>query len=257
MTPIPELRAESTRMSWRAALHALQRLLRDPDDTARAIEVILAIGARDFERFLRRFATTSAGQALLAERPSLAAALVDRAALERMHPDSLGRAYLAYLGATGFRTTGLIELQAETRRGWEQQHGLPPLDPVRAWFADRVGLTHDLAHVLTGYGTDDVGEATLLAFTQGQIGGRANGLLTAGALLEVFRAAGFRWLPYVGRAYLRGRRAVLLVTLPWEELLPLRVATVRRLAKLDQPGEAHPAGILHSRRLAAGGLELI
>jgi ubiquinone biosynthesis protein COQ4 len=256
VTPIPELPAASRRMRWRAALRALKRLLRDPDDTARAVEVILAIGVRDFERALRRFAATGAGRALLEERPLLTAALSDRPALERMHPDSLGRAYLAYLEATGFCTTGLIELQRETRRRWEQEHGVAPLDPVRAWFADRTGLIHDLSHIVTGYGTDDVGEATLLAFTQGQTGGRANGLLTTGALFEVFRSVGPRWLPYVARAYVRGRRAVSLFGLPWEELLPLRVATVRRLAELEMPEEAHPAGILRGRRLAAGGLEL-
>ena len=251
MTPIPAVPAEATRMRWRVALQSLQRLLRDPDDTARAVEVILAIGARDFERALRRFAATSAGQALLAERPSLAAALSDRSALERMHPDSLGRAYLAYLADTGFHTTGLIDLQHETRRRWEAKHGLPRLDPVRSWFADRVGLVHDLSHVVTGYGTDDVGEATLLAFTHGQTGGRANGLLTTGAFFEVFRSRGRSWASYVMRAYLRGRRAVSLVALPWEELLPLRLVTVRRLAKLGQPEEAHPGGILRGRRFHA------
>ena len=252
MTAIPELSAEATRMRWRAALQALRKLLRDPDDTAQAFEVILAIGSREFERSIARFAASGAGRALLAERPSLAAALGDRAALERMQPDSLGRAYLAYLDATGFRPTGLIELQSETRRRWHEQHGLPPFDPVRSWFADRAALIHDLSHVVTGYGTDDLGEATLLAFSQAQFGGRGNALLTAGAFFEVFRSLGLRWLPYVARAYLRGRRAVSLYDLPWEELLPLRLTTVRRLAGLDLPEEAHPNGIWRGRRTPAG-----
>src|SRR5262249_49496011 len=143
-----------------------------------------------------------------------------------------------------------------TRRRWQEKHGLPPLDPVRAWFADRVGLVHDLAHVVTGYGTDDIGEATLLAFSQGQNGGRANGLLTTGAFLEVFRSRGRPWLSYVLRPYLRGRRALLLVALPWEELLPVRLSTVRRIAQLGQPDEAHPGGILRGQRFHASPAEV-
>ena len=256
MTAIPLRSAQASRMRWRTALGALQALLPDPDDTARAVDVILAIGGRDFERTLRRFAASPAGRALLAEQPSLAGALSDQAALTRMPPDSLGRAYLDYLADTGFRTTGLIDLQHETRRRWQAQHGLPPLDPVRSWFADRIGLVHDLAHVVTGYGTDDLGEATLLAFSQGQSGGRANALLTAGAFFEVFRSRGRPWLRYVTRAYRRGRRAQSLVALPWEEMLPMRLSTVRRLAGLGQPEEAHPGGIWRGQRFHKTGRQV-
>jgi ubiquinone biosynthesis protein COQ4 len=95
------------RLRWRRALRSLRALLADPDDTAKAIEVSLAIGARDFERSFQRFATSPDGRALLAERPSLAEELSDRASLEQMSADSLGRAYLDYLDRNGFRATGL------------------------------------------------------------------------------------------------------------------------------------------------------
>jgi ubiquinone biosynthesis protein COQ4 len=243
MTPLPPLR-------WRRALRALRELLADPDDTAKAIEVTLAIGARDFERGFQRFAASPEGRALLAERPSLAAALADRAALERMSPESFGRAYLDYLDRNGFRATGLLELQLEVQRRWEREEGYPVIDPVRAWYRDRAILAHDLFHVVTGYGTDDLGEATLLAFSQAQLGGRANGLLTAGAAFEVLRVLGLPWLLYQYRAWRRGRRAVQLVALPWEELLPLRLATVRRIARVGEPEETHAQGVMTGRRLA-------
>jgi ubiquinone biosynthesis protein COQ4 len=261
MTPIatPEispLPAGFTKMRWRRGFRALRALLRDPDDTAKAIDVSFAIGTRDFERSFQRFVSSGAGRVLLAERPSLADALSDRTVLARMHPDSLGRAYLEYLDENGFRAMGLVELEHETQARWEREDGLPSLDPLRIWFRDRVTLAHDLSHVVTGYGTDDLGEATLLAFSQAQLGGRANGLLTAGAALEVFRMLGFRWVSYALRAWRRGWRAASLVALPWEELLPLRLATVRRLARLGAPEEAHPTGILRGRRLADGAVQL-
>ena len=248
---VPEIPAAPpgfARMDWRRAFSALQALLSDPDDTAKALEVNLAIGRRDFERSFQRFAASSAGRTLLAERPSLATALSDRAALERMSRESLGRAYLEYLDCNGFSATGLVELEHETVSRWERESGLPVSDWARAWFRERLILTHDLAHVVTGYGTDNAGEATLLVFSQAQLGGRGNGLLTTGATFEMLRYWGPSYLGYAFRVWRRGRQAKCLVALPWEELLPLRLATVRRIAGLDTPEEAHPSGVLRLRR---------
>ncbi|MEM8617426.1 MAG: Coq4 family protein, partial [Pseudomonadota bacterium] len=39
------------------------------------------------------------------------------------------------------------------------------------WYINRLRDTHDLDHVLTGYGRDALGEASLLGFSHGQHGG--------------------------------------------------------------------------------------
>lgn len=239
---LPPLPAQP-RVRWRQAWRALRALIADPDDTAKAIDVVYALGRREFDRSLRRTARTSHGRRLLVERPSLAAALSDHAALQQLPDGSLGRAYLAYLERTGFAPLGLVELQAGVQARWEREGGVPPIDPLRAWFRDRTLLVHDLMHVVTGYGTDDVGEATLLGFTLAQVGGRAQAFLTLGAFLETWRHLGRGWPAYALRAYRRGRRAVSLVGLPWEELLPMRLDTVRSLLRVQAPDEAHPGGI--------------
>ena len=237
--PDPPLRQP---LRWRRAWRSLRALLADSDDTAKAIDLTYAIGQGDFERSFQRFAATPCGRRLLETRPALAAALSDRDALERMPEGSLGRAYLAYLDRNGFRATGLVALERGVRERWERDEGVPALDPYRAWFRDRFMLIHDLFHVVTDYGTDDVGEATMLAFSLAQMGGRANALLTAGAAVEVWRTLGARWFPYLFRAWLRGRRASL-TTLPWEELLALPLDTVRELARVEPSEKAHPRGI--------------
>jgi len=107
-------------------------------------------------------------------------------------------------------------------------------------------LVHDLFHVVTDYGTDDVGEATMLVFTLAQTGGRANALLTAGAIVQVWRSLGVRWLGYVVQAWRRGRRAALMA-LPWEELLPLPLDTVRRMGRVEPSARAHPGGIWRAK----------
>ena len=40
-------------------------------------------------------------------------------------------------------------------------------DAEHEWFYDRINVMHDLWHVLTGYGTDELGEAALIAFSSG------------------------------------------------------------------------------------------
>jgi ubiquinone biosynthesis protein COQ4 len=231
-------------LRWRRALSEVRALIREPEETDHAMHLVYALGAREFERNFLRFTASPSGAALLAERPSLLAALSDRASLAKLPEASLGRAYLAYLAANGFAPGGLLEVQERVRAHWEGEQGIPALDPLRTWFRERTLLTHDLFHVLSDYGTDELGEATLLAFTLAQLGGRAQALLTLGAALEVWRTLGWRWLAYDYRAWQRGRRAIWLVALPWEELLPLRLETVRRLAGVVEASDVHPRGVL-------------
>lgn len=228
---------------WRRASRSIRALLDDPDDTARAIDVFYAIGGGDFERRVRRVLADPEGRRLLAERPSLLDALCDRDRLEALPVGSLGREYLAYLDANGFEPDGLVMLQRQVQRRWEGE-GTPPLDPTRAWFRERLQLLHDVSHLVTGYGTDGLGEGALLCFDLGLHRQRAGALLVVGAQLEVVRTKlGPRWLSYAIAAWRRGRRADNLDVLPWERLLPLPLASVRRLARVDEPGAAHPGGI--------------
>jgi ubiquinone biosynthesis protein COQ4 len=243
--PVPPP-AQPTR--WRRALSEFRALIADPADTDRAIHFVYALGMREFERNFQRFAASKGGHALLAARPSLLAALSDRDSLARLPEGSFGRAYLVYLESNGFAPDGLLKVQNRVQAHWEREEGIPPLDPLRSWFRDRTLLAHDLFHVLTDYGTDEIGEATLLAFSLAQFGGRGQALLTFGAALEVWRTLGWPWLVYDFWAWRRGMRSAGLVALPWEELLPLHLDTVRRLASVGEARDIHPGGVLRGSR---------
>jgi ubiquinone biosynthesis protein COQ4 len=236
--------ARSMNTNWGRAVRALRALLDHPDETHRAMELTLHIGAASFERNFQRFVQSPVGSALIRERPSLPEAVANRAALERMPPDSFGRAYLAYLDANGFHPTAIVDLQHQTEQRWMAETGEPPLDPLRRWFSDRFLIGHDLFHVVTGYGTDSIGEATLLAFCLAQQGGRPGALLTFGAAAKLWQKRGWPWLRYDLRAWRRGRRAAWLPGQPWEELLPLRLEIVRDLLAIEPEATAHPGGIL-------------
>jgi len=236
--------ARSMKTDWGRAFRALRALLDHPEETQRAMELTLHIGAANFERNFQRFVRSQVGSALIKERPSLPETVANRAALERMPPDSFAGAYLAYLDANGFQPTALVEMQRETEVRWMAETGEPPLDPLRRWFSDRFLVCHDIFHVVTGYGTDSVGEATLLAFGLAQSGGRAGALLTAGAAAKLWQSRGLPWLRYDLRAWRRGRSAAWLPGQPWEELLPLRLETVKGLLRVEPEASAHPGGIL-------------
>lgn len=229
---------------WRRALAELRALLANPQETERAVSLMYALGTREFERSFQRFVASAEGRALLAERPSLLAALSDREALARLPEGSFGRAYLDYLDRNGFAPSGLLDVQNRVQARWQREAGMPVLDPLRTWYRDRVILAHDLFHVLSDYGTDELGEGTLLAFSLAQLPGRGQAFLTLGAAFEAWRALGWRFLVYDFQAWRRGRRADWLPALPFEELLPLPLGTVRRLARVSAACDAHPRGVL-------------
>jgi ubiquinone biosynthesis protein COQ4 len=214
------------------AVRSLRELIRDPESTEKAFDFFFAIGRGDFERQFRRFARDPEGARLLASRPSLLATLCDREGLRRMPEGSFGRAYLAYLDRNRFEPDGLVAIERTVRARWERDGALPPLDAERSWLRDRTILMHDLFHVLTGRDTDPFGEGALLWFSQAQLRGGANLFLTLGATAELVRVRGFEWLSVVRNSWNQGRRARWLVTMPFEELLPLPLETVRGMARV-------------------------
>ena len=237
--------ARRPRREWRRAWRALRVLLDNPDQTEKAFEVVHALDGPAEERTFRSFAMHPEGRRLLAERPSLRDALADREALRALPGDSFGRAVLAHYEANGLDPTKLVALDNEAAANE------PSLDSSRTWFRERLMLMHDLWHVLTGYGADGLGEAALLPFSHTQMGGFGSAMLTLGAGTNVFWHRGLPWLLYFRRAWRRGRRAALLTALPYEELLPLPLETVRVLAGVEPPNVAHRGGIWREEDEAA------
>lgn len=221
----------------RRAVGALRRLLADPSQTQNAMEVAYALDGDTAPRELARLARHPEGRRLLESRPRLLERLSDDATLAALPEGSLGRAYRDHLTRHGLEVGKLVQLRAETDP-WRASH-----DALERWIEQRELLQHDLEHVLAGYGADSAGEAALLAFSCGQDARLGRLLLTAGASFEMCRQLGLRWLAVAWRAWRRGRRAVDLVALPYEELLALPLADVRRAAGIEPPERAHATGV--------------
>ncbi|HVN38257.1 MAG TPA: Coq4 family protein [Myxococcota bacterium] len=239
-TPVETLptyarRRRRARPQWSRAWRALRTLLDDPDATENAFEVIAALEPDQMERGLARMLAHPEGRRLFLERPALLPRLCDRDALAALPEGSLGRAYLAHLDRFGLDPSKLVMLD----RGYAGE--MRTEGEAERWFAERASLSHDLWHVLTGYGADGHGETALLWFTFGQSGGLGIGFLMLGA---AWRSDGGRgWWLYLLRAWRRGRHAGCLGALPWEDLLAEPLAKVRSLAGIEPPERAHRGGI--------------
>lgn len=228
------------KVQWRKARAALDRLIEDPERTEQVFELIDALAGNSGERLFQRFVRHENGRALLREKPSLLATLSDLDALEGLPEGSFGRTYAAFMREEQLDARGLAEASEEAEREEREE----PLDPEREWFFMRLRDTHDLWHVLTGYGRDLAGEVANLAFTYAQIKNRGIGAILLAAMALGPKSLDLHWPRYLFRAWRRGSRASLLAAARYEELLPLPLEEVRRRLGVSAPEQAHPAGIL-------------
>lgn len=119
-------------------------------------------------------------------------------------------------------------------------------DPERRWYFDRMRDMHDLWHVLTGYGRDLAGESANLAFTYGQVRTRGIGAIVLTAAWLGPKSLDLHWQRYLFRAWRRGRGAVALSRVGYEELLDRPLPEVRRELRIQPPEKAHPGGVIVS-----------
>lgn len=241
--PLALAPAGSHKRHWRRALTCFREFVANPHATGKAFEFYYAVGQGAMETYFQRFAKSPHGARLLTQRPSLADAIRDRATLASLPEGSLGRVFLVFIEAHGYQSLGILNLYHEIMEKWQREVGLPRLDEDRMWFVNRYMTSHDLQHIVTGYGPDELGEAALSAFTLGQHYGFGLSVLTTGAVVQLGRELGLPWLAYAWRAWRRGRHARPLYAAPWEELLPLPLDLVRELLAIEPIVRAHPNGI--------------
>src|SRR5262245_58730638 len=222
------------RFQARRAFMLLREVIRNPEDTDRVFEFFEAVGGDEGPNAFRRLVATEGGRRLLAARPCLVEVLADETYLASLPEDSFGGWYLRFMRSRGFAPSGLLEAR-------ERGAGVRVLDDAEhEWLYDRINVMHDLWHVLTGYGTDELGEAALLAFSHAQIPNRSFPLLLAAAVAVGPKSWDLAWPRYLWRAYRRGRRATLLTAAPYEELLPRPIAEVRARLRIEPSGARHP-----------------
>ena len=231
-------------VSLKLALKALVGLARDTGRTDHVFTIISALSGNTHERTYQAFRRTAFGKNLLVERPSLAAKLADQTALEALPDGSFGREYLRFMKRARITSDGLVAAQ-DARI---DANATLEVDDARQYVGDRLRDQHDLWHVLTEYGADDTGEIANLWFSVGQFGNPGMAFIAFFGTIGGRLGDGFAWPRYCYRAYLRGRRALPLVSEPLEDMLELPIDEARRRLGITLTAQVHPEGIRRGYR---------
>ncbi|MFM7350620.1 MAG: Coq4 family protein [Erythrobacter sp.] len=214
------------------AVHNFQKLMKDKEDTALVFKIFESLPSKDFMPRVKALALSETGEALRASEPDLPDILDDHASLRRTPKGSVAHAYCDFMEAEGLSAAGLV---AEYDRV-----GRPKYPDLVEWYINRNRDTHDLFHVLTGYGRDALGEQCVLLFTHGQQPSQGHlliGYAGAANIAKTVRASGSK-APVFGavrQAHRTGKGAPQLMAQPIRELLARRLEDVRRDLRIPDP----------------------
>jgi ubiquinone biosynthesis protein COQ4 len=212
------------------ALRALLALSQNPQDTTQVFRLGEAIKGRSPFKLLARFRSDPLGRQVLQERRPLLDTLVRTDWLQSLPPGSMGRVYHDFLAEQGLSAQGLVDL---SRAG-----GLFMADDGsdRYFIGQRLRDIHDLMHVLTGYGRDELGELCVLAFSYPHQYTRSFAVLAIlGALAKRRLLGGTGVRRAIFQAWRDGRRATWLLVQPLETLLAQDLGAVRRRLNILAP----------------------
>ena len=152
------------------------------------------------------------GAAALRERPHVH---LDLKELRTLPTGTLGREYALMMDRNGLDPASIPTLPDDSDGKYVRSH---------------LYETHDLWHVVTGFGTDVPGELGLQAFYQAQLPGKLpSAILAAGFLNTLVYSFGQRdvRMREIARGWLLGRRSDPLFGVRWDDYLALPLDEVR------------------------------
>ncbi len=219
------------------AWHHFKELVKDKEDTSQVAPIFESLPWRGIYDAALGFLKTERAQEIRRKEPSLVALLDDHETLRKLPKGSLAQVYCDFMEREGLSAQGLVDELDKNRPAdmyWDDQV---------SWYFNRMRDTHDLLHILSGFGRDALGEQCVLAFTYSQQPSPAHLFLGyAGAFeirkhpvkVPVFRA--------VREAQNMGKACPRLVEMSISELLPLPIEEVRARLNIKPPrfyNEAH------------------
>ena len=222
----PELRYDFPK-AWRH----FKELVKDKENTAEVFPIFTALPWKGIYPAALAFLNSERGQAIRRSEPSLVEVLDDHDALRKLPAGSLGQVYCAFMEREGLSAQGLVD-ELDTYRPADMHFN----DQVE-WYFKRLRDTHDLLHILTGFGRDALGEQCVLAFTYSQQPALAHLFLGYAGAVEIakrktVKAPIFR---AVREAQKMGKACPRLVEMSIRELLALPLAEVRAKLNIAEP----------------------
>lgn len=178
---------------------------------------------------VRRFRAIPGGSALMDSRYPPLQPAIDQ--LIELPAGSLGRRYAELIQSLGY----------------DPEFFRPrTIDSEAQWLTQRVATTHDIHHVICGFGTAPAGESGVLAVTAAQIGFPAYVLLTSAGPLAAFRFQVERY-ESLSRAISHGhaiaRQAQCLALVRWEEGWDKPISQWRQELGIHDPADREMYGL--------------
>lgn len=141
------------------ALHHFRKLIADKEDTEQVFHIIEALRDNRFAKSAEHFFATPTGKQILSKNEYLPHLLDDHDRLRKYPMGSVAHAYCDFMEKEGLTSQGLVDEFEKF------QKDKPRYNDMLERYSNRLRDTHDLFHVLTGYGRDALGEQCVLAFS--------------------------------------------------------------------------------------------
>lgn len=208
------------------AWHHFRELVKDKENTGEVFHIFESLPWKGMPAAAKAFLGSERGKHIIASEPFLPEILDDHAALRRMPRGSVAHAYCDFMEREGLTAQGLVDefdRFMQDRPDFNDQFGL---------YLNRIRDTHDLLHILTGYGRDALGEQCVLAFTYSQQPAPAHLLIAYAGAWEIAKGAPKAPVFAAVREGQRlGKACPRLAELAVREILPLQLDEAR--AKLN------------------------
>ncbi|MEL7706916.1 Coq4 family protein [Citromicrobium bathyomarinum] len=212
------------------AIHHFRELLKDKEDTSHVFRIFEALPHKSFMPRVRELTLSEQGERLRAEEPYLPPILDDHETLRKLPEGTVAHAYCDFMEREGLSAAGLV---AEADKLGRQK-----FDDLVQWFAFRSRDTHDLMHVLTGYGRDALGEQCVLLFTYGQQPSHGHLLIGYAGAWNIKKMTGRSKAPVykaVRQAQRTGTACPALVGMSIRELLAMPLDEARAKLNIPEP----------------------
>lgn len=215
-----------------------RNLIANKEDTEQVFHIINLLSGNSQNKQYYKFAASQMGQARLADQIYLPPLLDDHEALLKLPEGSLGRAYVEFMQKEGLTAQGLVDEYENFDTGYMEQY------PASVqWYFNRRRDTHDLLHILTGYGRDALGEASLLAYSFAVNKGLGVAFIAYGAGLELRKSAPkeAKIMSAVHEGYKIGKTSADIINYDIMALLPQPLDSVRAMLGITPPRAYHRA----------------
>jgi ubiquinone biosynthesis protein COQ4 len=219
------------RMRPLKAWRHFRKLVANKEDTEQVFHITEALKGRRTHEQAWAFIASPEGQRFLAEETDIPAMLDDHARWAGCGPNTVAAHYIAFMRREGLSAAGLV---AESEKFLPREKRLGDLTE---WYFERLRDTHDLCHVLTGYGRDALGEASLLGFTYEQNHNRGIWFIAYAAARQIKKQSRTRAPIYasINEGRRIGRAAKKIAHMDVEAVMRMDIDEARAMLNIGRP----------------------